>query len=88
MTNRLSKITHAARAGLRRTGRVAGYVVLFAVLVAVGFGVGDGLREVIVSQGPAWLVRLVGKQEAATPEGQGAAESGRKVAFWKSSMEV
>ena len=86
MTNRLSKIALAGKTVLRQIGRVARYPIVLGLLVAVGLGLGMGLREVIAPVLPTWLARAAGEQAAESAKGGETAESGRKIAFWKSSM--
>lgn len=86
MTDRLSSIVRAGKAAGRRIGRVARYLILVVLLVAAGLGLGMGLREVLRPLLPTWLAQAVGEKAAATPEGGEAAEPGREIAFWKSSM--
>lgn len=86
MTNRLSKIVLAGKTVLRQIGRVARYLIVVGLLVALGLGLGMGLRAAIAPLVPTWLARAVGEKAAETAKGGETAESGRKIAFWKSSM--
>ena len=77
MIDVLSRAVAAGRSALRRIGPAARGLLVAGLLIALGLGVGIGLREV--------LTRLLPARPAGAAGAKGA-ESGRKIAFWKSSM--
>jgi multidrug efflux pump subunit AcrA (membrane-fusion protein) len=70
----------------RWIGRTERRLILVGLVIALGVGLGMGLRAAIAPHMPAWLAHLMGKPAAETTQGAAGAESGRKIAFWKSSM--
>jgi len=86
MSERPSKTLSVGRTVVRRIGRGVRRVILVGLLIVLGVALGMGLRAATAGHMPPWLADPLGKPTSESTKDARAAESGRRIAFWKSSM--
>ncbi len=72
--------------GLRRCVALVRPTATWLLVLLLGTGLGMAIKSWLLPQLPPSVARSLGMPEPAQQERQSAAQSGREVAFWKSSM--